>query len=372
MKISLIVENLAKGLNITSKIATTKNTLPVLGNILLKTDKGMIKISSTNLEIGINYWVGGKIEEEGEITIPSRTLTDFVLAQDSQDKIEIEAEKDNIIIKTKNAEAKIKGISATEFPLIPEVNKNKLAVFKKEVFSTALKNVIFAAAGLNDARPVLSGVYFNFKDDYITIAATDSFRLAEKKLKLVKKSEKEVSFIVPARTIQEFIRIIDLVASEEVEIINEENQVLFKCDEVEIVTRLIEGSFPAYAQIVPESTETKALLSAQEFLKNLKIANVFAKDENGSIKLEVLPAQKGQEVTLKADSAVTGQLNTKIPAKADGKEVEVALNVRYLLDVLNTLGKDTVELGFSGGVSPVVVKSIDEKDYIYIIMPLRA
>lgn len=372
MKLSLVLENLAKGLSIVSKTATNKTTLPILGNILFKTDKGMLKLSATNLEIGINYWLGAKIEKEGEITIPSKTITEFVLAQDSQETIEIKTNEEKIKIKGGLAQAEINGASATDFPLIPVLKKESLVSFKKQELISALKLVGFASAGINDARPVLSGVYFNFKEETLTLAATDSFRLAEKKLKLSKKQEKEESFIVPSRTVQELVRIIEIIDSEEVEIILEENQVLFKCDEVEIVTRLVEGTFPAYSQIIPQKSETTATVSLFEINKNLKLANVFARDENGTIKIKVDEKNKGKEVALIVNSALTGQLNAEFPAKASGNEVEINLNVRYLLDILNVLSRDTVELGFNGSASPVVLKAIDEKDYVYIIMPLRA
>jgi DNA polymerase-3 subunit beta len=366
MKAQILKENLAKALAITGRVVSSRGSLEILSHIMLSTEKGRLRVSATNLEIGINYWIGGKIEKEGNITVPARLFTDVVNSLSSE-KINISVEELNINIKSEVDNLTIKGLSAEEFPVIPSIKGEPTFIIKAEVMKDALNLVNFAAA-LDEARPVLSGVYFNISEDKLILAATDSYRLAEKVVKLDKKVEKKLEIIVPARTMIELTRIISDL-NEEIKVFISENQILFSAKDIEFTSRLIEGQFPDYKQIIPGDNETKATVETSEFLNILKVASLFARENANSVTLLVKP--KG-EVEIKAISAQIGESDSVIKAEVQGKEGEISFNSKYLLDVLNNLKSKRVTVEISGKLSPGVVKPEKSNDYIYIIMPLRS
>jgi len=366
MKAQILKENLAKALSVAGRVVSTRGSLEILSHVLLSTEKGRLRVSATNLEIGINYWVGGKIEKEGDITIPARLFIDVVNSISSE-KIDLSVEELNVRVKSENDNLVIKGISAEEFPVIPTIQGTPSFTIKASILKDALNLVNFAAA-LEESRPVLSGIYFNLDGDKLTIAATDSYRLAEYVLKLEKKVEKKIEIIVPARTMIELSRVIaDL--DEEIKVFINDNQILFSAKDIEFTSRLIEGQFPDYKQIIPKDNETKAVLQSSEFTNALKVASLFARESANSINLVVKP--KG-EVEIKAISAQIGESDTVIKADVEGKEGEITFNSKYLLDVLNNLKVKAVTLEISGKLSPGVIRVDNGPEYVYIIMPLRS
>ena len=366
MKASDLKENLAKALSVCGRVVSTRGSLEILSNIMLSTENGRMKVSATNLEVGINYWIGGKIEKEGDITIPARLFTDVVGSINSE-KIDILVEDYDIHIKSENDNLMIKGLPAEDFPIIPTIKEEPTFSIKATDLKDALNLVNFAAA-IDEARPVLSGIYFNLNDNKLTLAATDSYRLAEKVVDLPVKVTKKAEIIVPAKTMIELSRVLgDIIG--DVNIFINENQILFAAKDIEFTSRLIEGQFPNYGQIIPEENETKAVVPKDEFIGVLKVASLFARENANSISLHF--KSKG-EIEVKANSAQVGESNSVVKTKVEGKDGEISFNARYIIDALNNIKQDKVTFEISGKLNPGTMKPADTKGYTYIIMPLRS
>lgn len=363
MKATILQKNFAKALNAVSRIVATRTTLPVLGNILISVEKGKITFGATDLEVGISVEVPGKIESEGKITIPARLLSDFVL-NNNDENIAVKQTDLTLNLKSDRFEANIKGIDADEFPTIPEATASEFCKIKSADLSTALKKVIIAAAN-DETRPVLAGVYFKYDKKTLTLAATDSYRLAEARIDLAQEIEaKEV--IVPLRTMNELNRLLTSYVGE-VSIILDENQVFFLLGDVKIVSRLIEGSFPNYNQIIPTSSKITVKVSLIEAVQAIKMSALFSKDIANNIKIIL----KGKDLTIKSADSEAGNTTSQIKCEASGGEIEVAFNARYLLDALGVLEGEEVIFNFNDEMSPGVIKSEKDKDYLYLAMPLK-
>ena len=282
MKISCTQENFAKGLGITSHTISSRASLPVLNNILLKVEKGRLTLSATDLEIAISTWIGAKVDKEGAITIPSRLLSEYI--NTNTDKtINLELKQTTLYLESDHFKASIKGIEASEFPLIPKVKEiSKLEVNSAD-FKKGIEQTVFACA-LDETRPVLAGIYFKIDSNKLKLVATDSYRLAEKNINLKNSNGNQASFIVPAQTMSEIGRLID-DKIEKVEIQVGENQVKFQLGPTEIVSRLVEGGFPDYEQIIPKTIKTTIELKTDQFANAIKMASFFARDTANNVKL---------------------------------------------------------------------------------------
>jgi DNA polymerase III subunit beta len=367
MKVSILKENLSKALNTTGRIVNNKGTLPVLSNILLSTEDGRIRIASTNLEIGINYFIGAKIEKKGSITVPARLFTDYITSLPNE-KVDLDLNELTLKIKSINFSSEIKGISGDEFPLIPNIKNNKVLSLKAKDLKEALKIVYFAAS-VDDSRPILSGIYFNKNENNLTLVATDSYRLAEKTLKIDKEFKDNFQIIVPVKTVQEVFKIISDNIDDEVVIYINENQILFEIGNIELISRLIEGQFPNYKQIIPENSETKATLNTNEFVSILKTSILFAKENANTLKIIINSKGKLEVI---AEASQIGSNDAFIEAEVEGKGGEISFNGRYLLDILQNINTKEVSLEITGKLSPGLIKTKEIKDYLYLIMPLRS
>lgn len=365
MRFSCLQENLSKGLNTINRIIPLRASLPILSNVLLKTEKGRLKLSGTNLEIGINYWLGAKIEKEGEITVPARTFSEYIGSL-PEGKINLSTKDTQLLIKIENYEAKIFGTDTSEFPLIPEIKGKELISIEFKKLLEAIPQVIFAVAQ-DESRPILSGIYCNFREDQLTMVATDSYRLSEKIIKLPQKIKEEFSVIVPAKTINELAYILN-EENESPEVAVAENQILFRFKNVELISKLIEGDFPNYKQIIPESYETRVIFNTEELIKVIRLANIFAREGTGSVKLQINPPDK---VIVGTSIASLGDNTSIVKAKIEGASSEINFNNKYLLDVLTNLKSPEVSLELNGKLNPGVLRPLDGKDYLHIIMPLR-
>lgn len=366
MKASVLKENLSKALSVCGRVVSTRGSLEILSNLMLSTENGRMKISATNLEVGINYWIGGKIEKEGDITIPARLFTDVVNSIISE-KIEITVDELDVHIKSENDKLTIKGLPAEDFPIIPTIKDEETFSIEANELKDALNLVNFAAA-IDESRPVLSGIYFQIEEDKLTLAATDSYRLAEKVLKLAKKTSKKYEVIVPAKTMIELARVLSDISGE-IKIFITDNQILFAAKDLEFTSRLIEGQFPNYKQIIPEENETKATIPSNEFVGVLKVASLFARESANSVNLYF--KTKG-EIEVKAVSAQVGESNSVIKTEVTGKDGEIAFNAKYIIDALSNIKENKVTFEISGKLNPGTLKPDGSKDYTYIIMPLRS
>ncbi len=373
MKLSCLQERLSRGLGIVGRAVATRPTLPITGNVLLSTDGGRLKLAATNLEVAISSWVGAEIEEEGAITIPARLLTDFINTLPN-DRVDISLLPRASVLELRCAryEARISGMDVEDFPPIPTPTPGLEARLDPEELRAAISRVAFAAA-TEETRPVLTGVQAEFEGDTITFAAADGFRLAVYKApSLSPVAEREV-VIIPARTLGELSR---LVASEEepVELVinPQRSQMLVRLKDIELVSQLIQGTFPNYSQLIPQSYGTRAVVDASEFLRATRTASIFARDGSSIIRLQITPGEGGMagRVTISARAEEVGDNIGEIDAIVDGDEAKIAFNSRYLTDVLSVLHGGNVALEITSPSSPGVIRPTASDNYVHVVMPM--
>lgn len=386
MKFSCTQENLKYGLNIASPVAAKNTTLPILNNVLVKAEEGGITLMTTNLELGIKCVIRGKVEDKGTYTVNSKLLNEYVNLLPN-DTVEVALEDDALEVHCLNYDTKIKGVDAEEFPLLPEVSKKEPFTCLSEELLKGLSQIHFATS-LNDSRIEISGVYFNFSGDTLTLAGTDSYRLAEKKIILEGTGQEDKDFILPAKTVSELIRVLSNLRStneekgdeedttKKTEIYFEDNQVLFSIDAVSIISRVIEAQFPNYTQIIPTSHSTKALISIDEFAQAVKTTSLFAQTGIFDVHLQL----KNNTLIITSTNAQLGENKVEVKAAIDGDDNEITVNYRYLLDGLSNLDATQVQFEMTDSESPCVLRPAESlegntpialEDYIYIIMPLK-
>jgi DNA polymerase-3 subunit beta len=373
MKVSVLQENLAKGLSIVGRAVSTRSTLPVLANILLATDGNRLKLSATNLEIVITCWIKAEIGEEGATTVPARTFGDLVNAL-SQERVELELDDhtQTVHVACGRTEANVKGIDAQEFPLVPNPDGTDRVKIGAGGFKRMIQQVAFAAA-TDDTRPTLTGVSMNFDGRTLKMAATDAFRLSVRSAEIPPVAESR-SIIVPARALGELARVVS-DNDQTVDIIFPDNhkQIIFALDSVVIVSQLIDGVFPDFTPIVPKKHNTRTILSTASFLKACKTADIFARESSHTARLRVEPGDElvNPFVSISATSAETGDNEAQIDADVAGDGVEIAFNVKYLTDVLNIIDTPQVALETQTAMEPGVVKPVGNEDFYHIIMPMH-
>ncbi|MCL4300890.1 MAG: DNA polymerase III subunit beta [Anaerolineae bacterium] len=377
MQVSCLQENLAKGLSIVGRAVASRSTLPVLSNVLLATDNGQLKLSATNLEIGINCWVGAKIAQEGAITVPARLLGEFVNSLPPE-RIDLKLDESTQTLNLRCArfESNIKGIDAQEFPIVPTAATGGEAVIKLEPSSlrTIIDQVVFAAA-TDESRPILTGVLVQFNEDNLTMAAADGFRLSVKATILKQNFGDMMEVIIPARALMELGRITgDQEQPVEVIITPARKQILFHLEDVDLVSQLIEGKFPDYNQIIPKGYATRSVMDTGSFLKAVRVSHLFARDSANIVKLEITPT--GDElmngrITLVATSAELGDNVADVDASIEGNPMEIAFNAKYLIDVLSIIDSPQVVLETSAASSPGVIRPIGDDKFTHVIMPMH-
>ncbi len=363
MKLQVTQENLTKALNSVARVANSRNTLPILSNVLLKTVDNRLSIAATNLDIAITHFIGSKISKTGAITVPARLMQDFV-ASLPDSVLELELDDNKLHITTDQYQSTINGVSAEDFPVMPAISGGVTWKLPAAEFKKALSQVVFAASA-DDARPVLTGVYFHSSSAGVALAATDSYRLAEHKLA---KSKNPVNFLVPASAAADLLRIIG-DGEDEVTIRHDDQQVQFQVGEVTLVARLIEGNYPDYRKLIPAKFETVARLSRADFLNISKVSALFARESAGSITVKVDKAAK--TVSINAVASQLGENTATAAAEVTGNG-EVTLNSRYLIDALNAFSGESIEFCFNGKLEPCILRSPDDAKYLHLVMPLRS
>jgi len=374
MKVSCLQENLSKGLGIVGRAVSPRSTLPVLGNVLLTTDAGRLKLSATNLEVGISCWIGAKVDEEGATTVPARTFVDLVNAlPPEQVDMELIARTQTLNLCAGRSEANIKGIDAQEFPIVPAPEGEGGILIEADVLRAAVSQVAFAAA-TDESRPILTGVLAKFEDTQLTLAAADGFRLSVRTISLPQPVFDPFSIIIPARALTELGRIsgeqTDPIV---VTVTPTRNQVLFQLTDIVLVSQLIDGNFPDYRQIIPKDRTTDTVVDTAALLKACKTALIFARDAAHITRLHIKPGSElaPGHITVSATSAETGDDVSELDASIDGEEIEIAFNVKYLIDMLSVVGAPQVTLGTTTSSSPGVIQPVGDADYIHVIMPMH-
>ena len=376
MRVSVLQENLYKGLSIVGRAVPSRASLPILSNVLIATEDARVRLAATNLQLGITVWIGAKVEDDGSVTLPARTFQDLV-ATLPPERVDMDLDTRTLTLHLHCAgkSANIKGMDAAEFPQMPEFEPERAISVRADVFKEMIEQVVFAAAK-DESRPVLAGVLLRFDGDVFTMAAADGYRLS------VRTTELEFSVgdrapdpvIVPARTLQELGRIIS-DDDEEVLIAlpGGRGQVMFSLDNVLVVSQLIEGKFPDYEAIIPRTYQTSVMAYTSELLAACRSSEVFAKDSANTARVLIEPASSPNEpgqVIVAGQSQEKGDAQAPLEATIEGTAIEIAFNIRYLIEVLNVIREDRVVLETSGPTAPGVVRPAGRDDFIHVIMPM--
>ncbi len=373
MRLTCLQENLNRGLSVVGRAVATRPTLPITNNVFLATDQSRLKLAATNLEMAITCWIGAKVEEEGAITVPARLITEFINSLPS-DKVGINLPPQSKTLELKCArfEARISGVDAKDFPPIPRIEEGVTTKVEVEDLRRGITQVVFAAA-TEESRPVLTGVDADFDGDLVTLAAADGFRLAVYKLSLATPVSQKTKVIIPARTLAELSRLMtDHEGPVEMTVNPNKSQALFRLKNVELVSQLVQGTFPNYAQLIPKSYNTRVVVDVAEFLRATKTASIFARDGSGIVRLMIVP---GGELTpgkmiVSARSEEIGDDVGEIDAIVDGEEAKIAFNGKYLTDVLSVLREPQVALETTNPSSPGVIRPVGVDNYIHVVMPM--
>jgi len=373
VKVSCLQENLAKGLAVVGRAVATRSTLPVLSNILLSAEQSSLKLAATNLEIGINCWIGAKVMDEGAITVPARLLMEFVNSLPSGPiHMSLDVRTMKLHLQAGRSQATFLGLDYTEFPVIPTAEGEGGIFLNRPLLREMINKVVFAAA-TDESRPILTGVLAEFKSDQLTLAAADGFRLSVCSA-AVEGPATPLSFIVPARSLAELARIMD-DGDQPIRInaVAARNQVLFHWPNADLVSQLIEGRFPDYRQIIPKSYTTRTVMDTQAFLQEVKRAFLFARDSANIVRLRITPASEMGSglMTVMGTSAERGDSVGELDAVVEGPGIEIAFNARYLIDVLSVINAPRVIMETTTASSPGVLRPDSNEDFVHVIMPMH-
>lgn len=373
MKLSCTQENLNKGLNIVGRAVATRTTLPITNNVLLATDDGRLKLVATNLEMAITCWLGSKIEEEGTITVPARLLTEFVSSLPNDTiNIQLSPQTKTLGLKCARFEARISGVDAKDFPPIPSVDDGVKTTVEVEALRQGINQVVFAAA-TEESRPVLTGVSAKFDKDSLVLAAADGFRLAVYELPITTTVSQKTEVIIPAHTLAELSRLIaDQEEPVDITLNPNKSQVLFRLQNINLVSQLIQGNFPNYSQLIPQSYTTRVIVNVNDFLQATRTASIFARDGSGIVRLMITPGGESSpgKLSVSARSEEIGDDVGEIDATVEGDESKIAFNGKYLTDVLSVLHESQVALEITNPSSPGLIRPVGTDNYTHVIMPM--
>ncbi len=373
MKLSCLQENLNRGLSVVGRAVATRTTLPITNNVLLVTDQSRLKLVATNLEMAISCWIGAKVEEEGAITVPARLLTEFISSLPGEKvDINLSPKTKTLELKCARFEARISGVDAKDFPPIPKIEDGITTKVEVDSLRQGISRVVFAAAS-EESRPVLTGVDAQFEENLLTLAAADGFRLAVYKLPITVPVSEKSEVIIPARTLAEVNRLmVDQEEAVEITLSPSKGQIMFHLKNIELVSQLVQGTFPNYAQLIPQSYTTRAVIDVAEFLRATKTASIFARDGSGIVRLVMTPGGEltPGKMTVSARSEEIGDDIGEIDAMVEGEEAKIAFNGKYLTDVLSVLGESQVALETTNPSSPGVIRPVGVDNYIHVVMPM--
>lgn len=374
MKFLCLKEKLEKALVVAERFTGKNVTLPILGNVLLETDETMLYVTATNLEYAVRIKVPGKVLRSGKVSVPAKIVSSLVQSTRFE-KIDLEEKRGNLFITTDTRNSMINGISVDDFPLLPKIKKTAFFVLDHLSLTAGLFKVL-PAVSLSEFKPELNGIFFRVSGNILYLAATDTFRLAEKILELTEKSQGEggeINFILPQRMAQELTR---LPAKDELTVSLGDNQVLFETDEIKIISRLIEGNFPEYSGIVPKNFEITSFIKKDELIEAVRSSSIFVS------KLQEVRLNLGSQILeIASANPEVGEYKTRLEAQSSGKGlspnagqeggISLNFNFRYLLDGLNSLDDKEVFLGFNSENSPTILRNKEEGSFKYILMPIR-
>ncbi len=366
MELTVTQENFARALSAVGRVASTKTQLPILSNILLRTDGNRLLVAATNLEIATTQYIGAKIAKPGAITVPARLISEFVSSL-PKDTIELKVVGENIHITSGKYHSIINGVVADDFPELPTINEDNSVTYSINVeeFKQAVSQTIITSSS-DSTRPVLTGVYWHSHEGWIYLAATDGYRLSERRLV---ETKSEVAAIIPTQSLQEVLRTI-VDDSETIDVLFDESQVRFRINEAEVISRLVDGNFPDYRQLIPAKSDINVTMNKQDFVRVTKVAGLFARESGGSVTVTVDSDKK--TVSLHSIASELGENTSELDADVQG-DGQVTLNSRYLAEALSVVDAETIAFSFSGKLSPCILKSTEkDTNYYHVIMPLKS
>jgi DNA polymerase III subunit beta len=375
MRLTVLQENLAKGLSIVNRAVENRPTMPVLGNILLETEDARLKLAAVNMSLGmgITCWIGAKVEQGGAITLPAKTFSDLV-SNLSPERVELSMDPatQTVQLRCGGTKSNIKGIDADEFPPL-QTGTDRDVVIPGKALKEMINQTAFAAA-TEDHRPILTGIYTRFENDVLTMAAADGFRLAVRTTKLEQSFDKPVEMVIPAKSLMEVARIIsDEDSDVEVTLPKERDTVMFHLKNVDISSQLLDGKFPDFTAIIPKNYSTATTLYTSDLLRACKRAEIFARDNAYSGRFYVKPAARPGdvgEVMVSSRSNERGDNEGIVDASVEGEPLDISFNIRYLIDVLNVITDERVVVESNGAANPGVIRPENRSDFIHVIMPM--
>lgn len=363
MKLQVTQENLNRALNSVSRVANSRGTLPILANVLIKTTNNRLSLAATNLDIAITHYIGAKVSEEGSITVPARLMQDFVNSL-PEGVISLDLKDSKLHVSTDKYQSVVNGIVADDFPVMPDISDGKKWSMDGAAFKKGLQQVVFAASN-DETRPILTGVLLQTSEGKLNMAATDSYRLAEKQLSNTKE---DIRILVPASAMQDLLRILG-ESEDKVQVTHDDQQVLFKVGDVELVTRLVDGKYPDYKKLIPSEFATEARLKRTDLVNVTKVSSLFARESAGSVTIEI--DEKANQLSIRSVASQLGENTATADAKVTGSG-NITLNSRYLLDALNALNSEDVVFSFNGKLEPTLLSDPSGDDYKHVIMPLKS
>jgi DNA polymerase-3 subunit beta len=375
MRVTCKQQDLSRGLSIVGHAISSRSTLPILANILLVTENGRLKVSATNLEIGINSLIDAEIQEEGATTVPAKLITDLVNSQpQSSIDLSVVDESYTIHMKSPRSSANIKGMDPSEFPLIPSAQGGEPPLVLDAAQLKEVISEVTIAAAEDDSRPVLTGVHVETAQDKMTFAAADSFRLAVRVIEVPGLEDSLEPLLIPARTLQELARILPSEGTVQMIVTPNRSQVLFHTEQIDLVSRLIEGTFPNFRGIIPKEHVTSAIVDTKEFAAAVKSVAPFARDASNitRVKIEGSTDAEGGTMTLEATAEDVGSNVSTVNTTVDGPEQQIIFNVKYLSDILSVIDTPQVALELTSGARPGVIRPVGSADYFYTIMPMSS
>lgn len=374
MKINVLQENLAHALSIVFRAVSPRSTLPVLGNILIATDEGRLRLSATNLELGISCWIGAKIEEEGSTTVPARTFTELVSTlTDRQVNMSLNIRTMSLNIQCGSSNTDLKCIDAQEFPPMPTPEFSEGVHFNVSDLKEMIQQVAFAAS-TDEARPVLTGALLTIADNSVSLSAADGFRLSLRRDNLSTPINKPISVVIPAKALTELARIASDGEQEVIMVLPPgRGQVVFHMKDIELVSQLIEGTFPDLEQLIPRRYNTRTILSTQAFLKACRQAEIFAREGSHIARINITAGEESQPgiVEISGQSEETGFNQTTVDATVEGQNQLIAFNVRFLREVLDIINTPNVALEITSDTSPGIIRPVGEDNFTHVIMPMH-
>lgn len=367
MNFTVLRDKFQKALHTVGRAVNTRSPLPVLSNVLIKTEKGRIKVTASDLQINISSWIGAKVDEEGEITIPAKVLTEFV-NQLTDEKLDASLEGSILKVKTDKAKASFSGIPATEFPQIDVYTDGVSVRIKSTYLIDAVSHIQFATA-VDESRPILTGIYFRLENEELVLAGTDGYRMAEYRMKVDTDAKEIIQCVVPAKALTDIIKSFGAV-SEEIEILinKERNVFIVKGEDLEAQLRMLDGEYPDYQAVIPAEFTGEIKVQKSELLSGIKLASIFTRESGNSVKI----VANGDGVETKSQPTEAGSNVTKLNAEYEGDDIEITFNAKYLIDFLSNIEDSEITFKVSGPLKPGLFKIADKDNYFFLAMPMKA